>query len=212
MLVGGDRVVSDTEWINANVYFDATGAIVGEYRKQHPVPFGEYIPMRPLFSWIPALDQVPRDMIPGEGPVVFEGFLGSVISFEGGFSRYALATRRAGAELIVVATNEASYGPHAPTSDQFIGMTRMRAVELGVPVVHAAVTGRSTFIDSRGDLGATTDLGTMEVIYGSAGEAVPTPYVAIGDLALYLAAALGALTWWRPRSLVGSIGRAVEED
>src|SRR5690606_5235943 len=77
MLVGGDRTVDDTHWVNANVYFDANGVIVGEYRKQHGVPFGEYVPWRPVFGWIPALDRVPRDMIPGDGPVVFEGGLGS---------------------------------------------------------------------------------------------------------------------------------------
>ena len=46
--------------------FGPDGRIVGEYRKRHPVPFGEYIPARPLFEWIPALDQVPRDMIAGD--------------------------------------------------------------------------------------------------------------------------------------------------
>src|SRR5690606_26148451 len=64
MVVGGDRPVSDTHWVNANVFFSPEGEIVGEYRKQHPVPFGEYIPARPLFEWIPVLSRVPRDMIP----------------------------------------------------------------------------------------------------------------------------------------------------
>ena len=119
ILVGGDRIVSDTEFINANVMFGPGGEIVGEYRKQHPVPFGEYIPWRPLFEWIPALDQVPRDMIRGEGPVIFDlGALGvevgTVISWEGGFSRYALEHRRLGANLLVVATNKSSYGADAP--------------------------------------------------------------------------------------------------
>ena len=214
-LVGSDRPLSDTEWINANVIFDNEGNYVGEYRKQHPVPFGEYIPLRPLFDWIPALDRVPRDMIPGEGPVVFQlhnYVLGSVISFEGGFSRYALETRRAGAEVIVVATNEASYGPDAPTSDQFIGMTRMRAVELGVPIVHAAVTGKSTVIGPDGDVGVITSLGTQEVLNGSFGGASDTAFTVIGNSVMYLAALLGLLTWWRSRSLVGSNDRILEEE
>ena len=67
LLAGGDRPISDEHWINANVVFGPDGRIVGEYRKRHPVPFGEYIPARPLFEWIPALAQVPRDMIPGRG-------------------------------------------------------------------------------------------------------------------------------------------------
>lgn len=202
MLIGGDRHFSDTHWFNANVYFNAEGEIVDEYRKQHPVPFGEYIPMRRWFEWIPALSRVPRDMIPGDAPVVFEGGLGSVISFEGGFSRYALGVRRAGATSIVVATNNDSYGPDAPTSDQFIGMTRMRAVELGVPVIHAAVSGRSTIIDRHGFFDGTTGFGTRELWYGQVGVSSSTPYTLTGDLLMYLAAIVGIIVWSRP--LVGS--------
>jgi len=211
-VVGSDRPLDENHWVNANVYFDREGRIVAEYRKQHPVPFGEYIPLRPLFEWIPALDRVPRDMIPGEGPIVVDG-LGSVISFEGGFSRYALETRRAGADVIVVATNEASYGPEASTSDQFIGMTRMRAVELGVPVIHAAVTGKSTVVDVRGGIKGTTDLGAQLVVYEVYGaETLATPYAMIGDSVLYLTAMLAVLMWWRTRSLVGSDNQILEEE
>jgi len=202
MVIGGDRILSETEWVNANVYFNAEGEIVDEYWKQHPVPFGEYIPARPLFDWIPALDRVPRDAIRGDGPVLMDE-VGSVISFEGGFSRYALETRRAGAEVIVVNTNTASYGL-TPASDVWIGMTRMRAVELGVPVIHAAVTGKSTVIDPFGETGPVTGLGTMEVLQDEYGGARDTPFTAIGNLVMYLAALVGLLTWARVRWLVGS--------
>jgi apolipoprotein N-acyltransferase len=208
-VVGGDRVVSDTEWINANVYFAADGEIVGEYRKQHPVPFGEYIPWRPVFDWIPALDRVPRDAIRGDGPVLMDE-IGSVISWEGGFSRYALETRRAGAEVIVVNTNTASYGI-APTSDIWIGMTRMRAVELGVPVIHAAVTGKSTVIDLDGSVGPVTGLGEMVVLQDTYRAAdLDTPYTATGDVVIYLAAIAAIIV--RSKSLVGSEARPHEEE
>lgn len=208
MVVGGDRIISDTEWINANVYFNSQGEIVGEYRKQHPVPFGEYIPLRPLFDWIPALDRVPRDMLRGDGPVLM-GEVGSIISFEGGFSRYALETRRAGAEVIVVNTNTASYGV-SPASDVWIGMTRMRAVENGVPIVHAAVTGKSTVIQPNGDLSPVTGLGTSEVLEDFYGRAHETPYMTIGNTVMYVAALAGLLTWAIP--LVGSSAKKNEED
>lgn len=208
-VVGGDRVISDTQWINANVYFNADGEIVGEYRKQHPVPFGEYIPWRPLFEWIPALDRVPRDAIRGDGPILMDE-VGSVISWEGGFSRYALAVRRAGAEVIVVNTNTASYGI-APTSDIWIGMTRMRAVELGVPIIHAAVTGRSTVIDLDGTTGPITEMGESVVLQDSYRTAtLETPYTATGDLVIYLVAIAGIITWSKP--LVGSRNRQQEEE
>jgi apolipoprotein N-acyltransferase len=210
ILVGGDRVIGDEQFINANVFFNAEGEVVGEYRKQHPVPFGEYVPWRPVFDWIPALDRVPRDMVPGDGPVVFDiGAiqLGSVISWEGGFSRYALQHRRAGANLLAVTTNTASYGPDAPTSDQFIGMTRMRAVELGIPVVHAAVTGKSTVIDRQGSFDSTTATGESVILYGDGSQSTTTIYSTIGDAVMFLAAAAGVVTVWRERTLVGSPAR-----
>jgi apolipoprotein N-acyltransferase len=216
-LVGSDRPVSDTHWINANVVFDPEGEIVGEYRKQHPVPFGEYIPWRPLFEWIPDLDQVPRDMIPGDGPVVFDlgaGVqMGSVISFEGGFSRYPRQHVTAGANFIVVATNEGSYGTTSG-SDQFIGMTRMRAAELGTPVIHAAVTGRSVFIGERGEfVSEATGLGTSEILTATINPFVRSIYARTGDVVMLVAAVIGLITWWRVRKpLVASAPEDHEEE
>jgi apolipoprotein N-acyltransferase len=207
-LVGSDRPISDENWINANVVFDNSGEVVGEYRKQQGVPFGEYVPFRPLFEWIPDLSQVPRDMVPGDGPVVFElpGFgLGSVISFEGSFARYATQHVRAGANVLVVATNEGSYDRTA-VSDQLIGMTRMRAAELGVPVIHAAVTGKSVVIDRDGSISSEiSGLGTSEIIYGSVQPGDSTTFYALaGDWVMYLAVASILLVAWRQWRLSAS--------
>lgn len=169
LLVGGDRPVSDTEWINANVVWDGDGDLVGEYRKRHPVPFGEYVPARSIFGRLPDLRRVPRDMIRGDGPVVFSldgQTFGSVISFESSFARYSRDTVRAGADLLVVATSQASY-PYSPASDQLIGMTRMRSAELGVDVIHSSVTGRSTFITDGGDVGEVTGLAEITSLAGT---------------------------------------------
>lgn len=215
MLAGGDRPISDTEWTNANVVFDSAGRIVGEYPKRHPVPFGEYVPFRPLFAWIPDLSRVPRDMIRGSAPVVFdEGFgpFGSVISFESAFSRYSRDTVNAGARLLVVATSQASY-PFSNASDQLIGMTRMRSAELGVDVVHGAITGKSTIITDGGALGETTDLVTAEVLTGtvqmrSAGRTV---YALVGDwLALLAAFGLVWVVRSSPRSAVAPAAAEVD--
>jgi len=217
LLVGSDRPLNETHWVNANVLFDPEGEIVGEYQKQHPVPFGEYIPFRPLFEWIPDLDQVPRDMIPGDGPVVFDvgnGVrVGSVISFEGGFSRYMRQQVDAGANVLAVLTNEGSYGT-TPGSDQFIGMTRMRAAELSLDVIHAAVTGKSTIIAAGGAIGDETGLGTREILYGVvAGRSQSSIYAATGDLLMYSLALVGVLTWWRAaRPLVASAQETDEEE
>lgn len=205
-IVGGDRAISDTHFLNVNVVFDRQGRIVGEYQKRHAVPFGEYIPARSFFAdLIPALSQVPRDMVPGAGPVVWDlgfGPFGSVISFESAFSRYSRDTVLAGARLLVVATNQGSY-PYSPASDQLIGMTRMRSAELGVDVVHSAVTGRSVIISDGGETGRRTGLTTSEVLTGEVRmrDAGLTLYARAGDW-LQVTAAVAALlvtvtTRWR---------------
>jgi apolipoprotein N-acyltransferase len=137
--------------------------------------------------------------------------MGSVISFEGGFSRYPRQHVTAGANFIVIATNEGSYGT-TPGSDQFIGMTRMRAAELGLDMVHAAVTGKSTFIDYQGGVGETTGLGTQEVLYGEVSSRPPSLYARSGDIVMIAAAAIGVVTWWFARHpLVASADREEEE-
>lgn len=212
LLAGGGRSAGAANWDNYNVLFAPDGSIVGEYLKQHPVPFGEYVPMRDLLEFIPQLDQVPRDMNRGEGPVVFtmevggrSVQVGSVISFEGAFPRYMRGEVRSGAQVLVVATNEGSYGM-GPASDQLIGMVRLNASALGMDVVHAAVTGHSTFVRADGSLSREeTGLFTAEVLYGSVmtQESRRTLYAVSGDwLELMAIAAAGValvVGWRHPR-------------
>lgn len=189
LLAGGDRPLNDTHWVNANVVFDQTGRIVGEYHKQHPVPYGEYIPARRWFKWVETLheDLPSRDMLAGDGPVLWDlgfGRFGSVISFEGSFARYGRENAQAGAGLLILATSQESY-PYTVASDQFIGITRMRAAELGMPLIHSAVTGRSTLIAANGDTGPRTALAEEALLVGEvqarSSEQGPTLYVRLGD-------------------------------
>ena len=155
IMVGSDRPAGPDAFFNSNIMFAPDGTIVGEYRKNHPVPFGEYVPGRAFLSWIPDLSRVPRDMTPGDGPEIMTtpfGPVGSVISFEGAFARYMRENADAGAGLLVIATNEASYGD-GPAADQLIWKTRMRSAETGLDIVHAAITGKSTFITDGGVIG-----------------------------------------------------------
>lgn len=204
-LIGSQRTIDDDSFTNLNVLVNPDGEIVDEYWKRHPVPFGEYVPWRPLFDWIPALDQVPRDLVRGTENTVFElptGMVGSVISFEGAFPRSTRPQVREGAEVLVVATNKASFGD-SPVSDQFIGMTRMRAAELGTAVVHAAITGKSAFIDADGTILSETEAFQSEVLIGTVGHrsAGLTLYARLGDWVQYLAVAaalaVGTARWLR---------------
>jgi apolipoprotein N-acyltransferase len=172
LLAGGTRSAGPGAFDNLNVLFAPEGSIIGEYLKRHPVPFGEYVPFREVFGFIPELDQVPNDMNRGEGPLVFpitvdgeDARFGSLISFEAAFTRYVRSEAQEGAQLLVVATNEGSYG-RGPASDQLIGMVRLTAASVGLDVVHAAVTGRSAFIGADGSIRADTELFVADTLPG----------------------------------------------
>jgi apolipoprotein N-acyltransferase len=204
VLVSGTHVVDPEHFVNVNIVYSPIGTEVGRYDKRHPVPFGEYVPLRGLFNFIPQLDQVPRDMIPGTEPVVFplggEGVLGSVISFEGAFSRNIRQEALAGAQLMVIATNESSYGPDAPASDQLIEMARVNAASIGQDLILAAITGKSTFITAEGDVGVKTELLEERVIqaemqFRAAG---PTLFTRLGDWVAFVAMAGAAAGIFTP--------------
>src|SRR5918992_1004265 len=136
------------------------GRVVDRYQKTHLVPFGEYIPARDLFDWIPMLDQVPRDAVPATEPVVFQvagGSIAPVISFEGDFGSLVRTGIDAGGRLLVIATNTSTWG-ESWASAQHVAFGQLRAAENGVWVAHGALTGISAFIDPEGNVVAETPL------------------------------------------------------
>ncbi len=191
LLVSGTRVVNRDEFLNVNIFFGRNGSQLGVYAKRHPVPFGEFVPARSLFSFIPELEQVPRDMVRGDEPVVFptdQGIIGSVISFEGAFIRYLRDTAQEGAQLQVVATNESSYG-RGPASDQLLGMTRVNAAAVGQDLLHAAITGKSAIIRANGDIVVSTELLEVTTLIGEVRFRIadPTVYTRLGDWMVVIA-------------------------
>ena len=200
LLAGGTRPAEAGFFDNYNIVFSPNGEIIGEYKKRHPVPFGEYVPFRRILEFVPQIAQVPNDMNRGTGPVVFpitvsqgSGLFGSVISFEAAFARTIRSEVQAGAQLIVVATNEGSYG-RGSASDQLIGIVRMHASALGIDVVHAAVTGRSAIVRADGSIARKTDLFTADMLQGTVNLQTSrrTVYAVAGDW-LQVAAVLAAI-------------------
>lgn len=132
------------------------GERVQIYRKNHLVPFGEYIPFRhsfPLFAWIVG-DLVPSDFTPGttteplelENPSIKAGVL---ICFEDTVGRLTRRFVEAGAQCLINVTNDGWFLESA-ASRQHLANAVFRAVENRRPLLRCANTGVSAFIDPYG--------------------------------------------------------------
>lgn len=152
---------------NQAVVFDRGGEVLDVYRKTHLVPYGEYIPWKPLVGWISALEQIGYELTPGERLHTLSApglpRFAAPICFENSFPALDRELVRQGAEFLVVLTNNASYDETA-ASAQHLQMSRIRAIEDGRWVVHAAVSGISAFIDPSGRTYQQTELFAPAVI------------------------------------------------
>jgi apolipoprotein N-acyltransferase len=132
------------------------------YVKRQLVPFGEYIPFRGLLSHITSLVALqPHDFTAGRRPVVFHVGrirLGDVICYEVGFDGLVSSEVRAGANLLTVQTNDATFEVDGQRGEslQQLAMARIRAVETDRAVVVASTTGVSAIIAPDGTLVAHT--------------------------------------------------------
>lgn len=152
MIVGGNMEADDDKYQVMAYLYSPEGEIVDRYQKTHLVPFGEYVPARDLLDFIPALEQVPRDAVPGDRITLFEidGVkVATAISFEGDFGSLVRDRIKAGGRVLIVDTNTSTWG-ESWASAQHLAMSQLRAAENGVPVVHAALTGISAFIEPDG--------------------------------------------------------------
>jgi len=148
----GDR--EDAGWYNRAIVWSPTSGQPGRhYDKIHPVPFGEYIPLRSVLApRIPALAQIPSDMIRGRRPGVLQvgpAKAGVLMCFEVAYDGLVHDLVRHGADLVVVPTNNATYTDTGQVEQQF-AMSRLRAIETGRTVVVASTNGISGVVDARG--------------------------------------------------------------
>jgi apolipoprotein N-acyltransferase len=125
------------------------------YIKTRPVPFGEFIPFRSqLAPFIGRFDRIPRDFEAGSAPGVLDVggvVIGDAICFEVAYDEVMNTLVREGAELLVVQTNNATYGNTAQPAQQF-DIERLRAIEAGRSLVVAATTGISAAIAPNGEV------------------------------------------------------------
>ncbi|HYE37853.1 apolipoprotein N-acyltransferase [Methylocaldum sp.] len=189
-------------------YFNAVVALgksPGVYFKRHLVPFGEYLPLRPVLGFVLDILEIPlSDFASGNGgqtPLVAAGHpLVASICYEDIFGQESLAGLPQAAYLVNV-TNDAWFGdsiaPH-----QHVQMAKMRALETGRYMLRATNTGVTAIISPKGEITVAAPLfqraqatGTITPIAGS------TPYALWGDWPVVIALGLGLslAAWHRSR-------------
>lgn len=134
---------------NVGIVWTPADGPTQRYVKRRPVPFAEYVPQRGFFRTVTTkVDLVPKDFVAGQrvgvlplGPATVV----DAICFEVAFDDLLRDTVRAGANLLVVQTNNATFG-RSDESVQQLAMSRLRAVEYGRTVVHISTVGVSALI------------------------------------------------------------------
>ncbi len=199
-------------YLNGSFLLSPSGAVEAVYHKRHLVIFGEYLPFE---SWFPFLERwaplgfscipgaarqplmrlVPAGVAGGESAAVP---LSVLICFEDAFPYLARRDVRGGARLLINQTNDSWFDGSA-ASRQHMANAVLRTVENRVPLVRAANTGVTCFVDRFGrlvDLFMTPDGDTesrgfsVSAVTVSGPDMVLTPYTRYGDLLFGLPCAL----------------------
>ena len=153
-----------------------------QYDKHHLVPFGEFVP--PLFQWFVRLMNIPLgDFSRGEvaqPSLMFKGErIAPNICYEDLFGE-ELARSFADADkaptLLVNLSNIAWFGDTVAI-DQHLNISRMRALELGRPMLRATNTGATAIINAQGQvmhrLPNTVEGALTAEVYGVRGSITP---------------------------------------
>lgn len=160
LLTGGDALIYDRKGDliggrNSVFIVNAKAQILGRYDKAHLVPYGEYLPMRPLLSAIGLSRLVPGDIDfwagPGPKTLALGGFgrVGLQICYEIVFSG-EVVDRTNRPDFIFNPSNDAWFGSWGPP--QHLAQARLRALEEGLPVIRSTPTGISAVIDAHGNI------------------------------------------------------------
>lgn len=145
---------------NSAVLLDKTGKTIYEYDKIHLVPFGEYVPLQKVLFFISKLVVGVGDYSEGDHYAVAKtpfGSFATVICYEIIFPGLVRKFFTDEGDFLVNITNDAWFGRTTGPYQHF-SMTVFRAIENRKPVIRAANTGISGFIDSRGRIITKTEL------------------------------------------------------
>jgi apolipoprotein N-acyltransferase len=220
ILLGATTRLDDTHLATEGLLFTPQGRLADRYQKRRLVPFGEFVPFGSVLGrLIPATREgVPYDKVPGTRlePLLIDGVrVGPLICWESAYPGDARQLTRDGAQLLLIMTNNASFGTGAGPR-QHLAAGQLRAVETGRTIVQAAVTGISAVIEPSGATRQETGLYQDTVVRAQvAPRSAETPYVRYGRgieaglIGVAVAGVVLAGLLWRRR--LGAEDRAVAE-
>ena len=154
---------------NSVTALDGSGRILAGYDKAHLVPYGEYLPMRPILEplGLSRLVAGSIDYLPGPGPRTLDlgehGKAGVMICYEIVFSGH-VADKANRPDYIFNPSNDGWFGWWGPP--QHLAQARMRAIEEGLPVLRSTTTGISAVIGPEGTVRASIASGKADKLEG----------------------------------------------
>jgi apolipoprotein N-acyltransferase len=194
-----------TRAYNSIYVIDHDGSVLAVYDKLHLVPFGEFLPLQDLMEKLgfEQLTRVRGGFIAGTVrhalPVPGAPSALPLICYEAIFPD-EIGGRNERPGWIVNLTNDGWFG-NSTGPYQHLEQARMRAIELGLPLVRSANTGVSAVIDPVGRTTASLGLGLEGVLDATLPAAIaPTVYARVGDAPAAMLVALGVIVALRRRS------------
>lgn len=176
-------------YLNSAYMIDKNGETVGRADKLHLVPYGEYVPLGRFFPFLNKIVAGIGDFAQGEKarPLpVKNSMVATQICYEVIFPELARKYVNAGAKIIVNITNDAWFG-RSSAPYQHLSIAAFRAVETRTPLVRAANTGITAFIDENGHIKTMTSLFTEDyrivTVTPGSGKSI---YLATGDVAPWM--------------------------
>jgi apolipoprotein N-acyltransferase len=171
----------EAPYYNSALLVTPAGPVLPPYHKQRLVPFGEYVPFGALLRRIRPISQaVPGSFSPGPGgpPIPLGPWrLGGAVCYEVVYPWIARDHAGHGANLLFTLTNDAWFGTLSARRQHWQGAA-FRSIETGMPLVRAAITGITGWVDAvgQGHWIPPDRKGSMTVtLGGSAGLSRPIP-------------------------------------
>jgi apolipoprotein N-acyltransferase len=152
--------LGDVDTFNSALYIARDGQLLGRYDKMHPVVFGEYVPLVSYFPWLKHLLPLPVSLTAGTEPAAFnvhDVALAPNICYETVLPHVirgqvnALRSRGVDPAALVNLTNDGWYWGSSEL-DLHLACGVFRAVECRKPLLVAANTGISAWIDAKGQI------------------------------------------------------------